>query len=147
MAPSKKRSSRSSPGRLRSFFSHRNLLVSETVLVLGLVQMFARDWLLHDPHLPAWARVALGMGLVVGLFGWLFLFLDKRIKWGLKTTHDVVQKLPLPTPALGVHVLILCGLFYAYAWFWGLDRQLIPSIRETVELASELDEVVASEEP
>lgn len=121
--PSSTRSSRSKSRATRSkpLLSHRRLLLAETVLVLGLLQMLARDWVLAQPHIPAPLRVLFGMGLILGLFGGLLFFVRQQVERSLSTTHEAVQKLPLPTPMLVVHTLALAVLFWLYAHYYGLD--------------------------
>jgi branched-subunit amino acid transport protein AzlD len=105
---------------LPSWLSHRSLILSETVLVVALAQMLARDWIFSQHQWPSALRVVLGMALIVGAFGWLIVYLHDRVKWSLQTTYDAVQQLPVPTPYLVVHLGVFAILFIAYAWYWGL---------------------------
>ncbi|MCO4743832.1 MAG: hypothetical protein KC912_03525 [Proteobacteria bacterium] len=120
-------SARSTPKR-RPLLSHRRLLLSETVLVLGLVQMFARDFVLTDANLPAPLRVLFGMALILGLFGGLVFYVQEQVRWSLTTTHKAVQRLPLPTPMVFVHTLVFAVLFWCYAAYWQLDEEVWRSL-------------------
>ncbi|TNE91853.1 MAG: hypothetical protein EP330_03900 [Deltaproteobacteria bacterium] len=119
--------SRQAPRR-RPLFSHRRLLLAEAVLVLGLFQMALRDWVMAQTSLPAPLRVAFGMALILGVFGGLLLLVRRTVERSLSTTHDVVQKLPLPTPMVGVHALIFAVLFGLYAHYWRMDDEVLRSL-------------------
>lgn len=120
MPPSR---ARSTPKR-RALLSHRRLVLAESVLVLGLVQMYARDWVLAQSQLPAPIRVLFGMGLILGLFGGLVLYVREQVKWSLTTTHKAVKRLPLPAPMALIHTLVFCVLFWGYAHYWHLDGEV-----------------------
>lgn len=137
MAPSK----RSSSAPRRPLFSHRRLLVSEAVLVLGLVQMVAKDWVLAQTSLPAAVRVGFGMALTLGVFGGLFLVAQRQVQRSLSTTHRVVQRLPLPTPVAAVHAIVCMLLFFGYARYWDLDKDVA---RAVVSSASETQHAVTA---
>ena len=50
---------------LPSFLSHRSLLLAESVLVLGLLEMAGRSWVLSTPNLHPALRVLIGMCIVI----------------------------------------------------------------------------------
>ena len=109
---------------LPRWLSHRNLLVVESLLVVGLAQEAAEDWLVQAP-VPAWLRVVLVMGLVVGLFAGVVVVVERGVRHGLHTSHAVAKRLPLPFPVVALHVVALVGLFAAYAWARGLDAAVL----------------------
>jgi hypothetical protein len=118
-------SSRPRTAPRRPLLSHHRLLVAEAVLLIGLAQMAGKDWLLSQTDLPAPLRVALGMALTLGLFGGLLLVAQRQVQRSLRTTHRVVQRLPIPTPVLGVHALAFLALFGGYARYWNLDSEVL----------------------
>ena len=75
------------------------------------------------------------MALVVGLFGGVLLLVRRQILKTLSATHDTVQRIPLPTPTALVHLAAFGALFYAYAWFWGLDAQVLAAARDGMSQA------------
>jgi hypothetical protein len=110
------------------WFSHRRLLLTEAILVAGLAQLAAHDWLMNQHHLSAALRVVLGMAMVVGVFGGLFLLFQRSVTWGLhKTVSTVKRGAGLATTFLP-HALLWLALFAAYAWFWGLDRAILAEL-------------------
>lgn len=98
--------------------SHRGLVLSETALIVGLLQMHLRDLALDTDLVPPWARVLIGMGLVVGLFGFFLRAVDRRSAQLVKKTHKTASKLPIQPPQLLVHLAVLAALFFAYAHYW-----------------------------
>lgn len=115
--------SRQAPRR-RALFSHRRLLLAETVLVIGLLQIVLRDWIMVQAALPAAVRVLFGMALILGVFGGVILFVRQQVQRSLTTTHKVVQRLPLPIPLALVHTAAVGALFWCYARYWGLDAEV-----------------------
>jgi len=116
------------------WFSHRRLLLAEAVLVAGLAQMAAHAWLMDQHHLPAWLRVLLSMAMVVGVFGGLFLLIQRSISWGLqKTVTTMKRRVGLATTVLP-HVVFALILFAAYAWFWGLDHRILAELSAAIPL-------------
>ena len=103
---------------LPRWLSHRHLILSETVLVIGLVQAALNELILTHPSIPPLLRVLLGMMLVVGAFGWLIVWAHRQVQRTLSGTHRAVQNLPLPTPVLLIHLVVLGVLFLVYCWRW-----------------------------
>jgi len=48
-------------------------------------------------------------------------------KSGLGTTHRTIQSLPIPTPRIFIHALLLFGLFLAYALVLNLWPSWFPA--------------------
>lgn len=117
MAPRDRRTGRGR-GRGGSWTDRRNLLLLEAVLLVGLAKEALEDGVLAWEVLHPLVRVALGIAVTVGTLGGLLVVFEQQIRRGLEKTHEAVQRLPVPTPELGVHVVFLVGIFFAYAWFW-----------------------------
>ncbi len=102
-------------------FSRRNLIVSETILSVGLAQELLEAWVLSQAEVPPMLRVLAGIGVVVGSLGGLLLVMQKRLQKSLAKTHGMMKKLPIPLPQLVGHGLIHFTLFAGYAWLWDSD--------------------------
>lgn len=104
-------SNRISFGRI---FSHRGLLAIEALLFLGV----AKDWifvLLLRSSFSNWLKVVLVMATTVGMFGGLFLLVEKLTSRTVSSTHKAVARLPVAVPTLAIHALLLLVLFLLYA--------------------------------
>ena len=111
-----KRSAGAAGGRPR--VDGRNLVLLETLLVVGLAQEVAEDGILDLTLLHPLVRVALAIALVVGAFGGMVLVFERFVHRGIVRTHEAVRRLPLPAPVLLAHGLVLGGIFLGYAWYW-----------------------------
>jgi hypothetical protein len=114
----------------RSWLDLRKLVLLETVLLVGLVEEMAEDAVLAWDLLHPLVRVLLAIGLVVGAFGGMVLVFEQYVRRGIERTHEVVRRLPVPVPMIGVHVLVLLGLFLGYAWWWDARTGALESIAE-----------------
>jgi hypothetical protein len=97
---------------------HRNLVATEALLLAGL----CKDWLtgaVERSDLANWGKVVFVMGATVGLFGGVFLALQRLLELSVARTHSAFGGLPFPT--LGAHALVLFGLFLVYANHLGLS--------------------------
>lgn len=103
---------------MRRWLRHSSLVLVEAVLVLGLLQELAQDWVLQRGEVPPMVRVAAGMALSVTLVAGAALIVQRQIVVGLRTTHAITRKLPLRVPKLVVHIVVLTGIFLGYAWLW-----------------------------
>jgi len=116
------------PGRAQSWFkrtfSHRHLVATEALLVVGVCDRLGRLWVLEQAPAPNWAKVLIYMGFVVGIFGGVLLLLHRVLTTSVNTTHEVVKALPLPTPMIFIHLAAFVGLFFLYAWALGLIDDL-----------------------
>lgn len=101
------------------FLRHRALVTTEAVLLISLAKDLLSAEVKHSAIANAW-KVLFVMGATVGLFGVLFLVLERFAASGVAKTHEVVQALPLPVPLLAIHGAALAGLFYLYAWHQGM---------------------------
>ena len=101
-------------------FSHRRLVATEALLVVGVCDRMLRIWVLDEAPIPNWAKVLVYMALVVGVFGGVLLMLHRVLTSSVSKTHEVVKALPLPTPMVFIHIGAFVGLFFLYAWALGL---------------------------
>lgn len=116
---------RSAWDHIKRTLSHRSLITAEALLLVGVADRLGRLWIMHEPHLPAYAKVLLMMALTIGIFGGLILILQRMTTASLSKTHEVVRALPLPTPMVVVHAAAFAGLFFLYAWALGLLEKLL----------------------
>jgi hypothetical protein len=86
----------------------------EALLLVGVLEMAAEDRIVASGF-SAEIKVVLVMLLVLGFFGSLLIALERFAKSGVGTTHRTIQALPIPTPRIFIHALLLFGLFLAYA--------------------------------
>ncbi|MBA3685307.1 MAG: hypothetical protein H0W72_08705 [Planctomycetes bacterium] len=100
------------------FLRHRVLLSAEAVLVVALAKDWVVGWV-KAQALPDWLKVVFIMAVTVGILGGLFLFAEQVTQRSVARTHQVVQALPLPTPYLLIHALILFALYLVYAHVHG----------------------------
>jgi hypothetical protein len=97
---------------------HRSLVATEAVLLAGL----CKDWVtgaVERSDLANWGKVVFVMGATVGLFGGLFLALQRVLQRGVLKTHSAIGGLPVPS--LAAHALVLLALFFLYAHHLGLS--------------------------
>jgi len=115
------------------WFSHRRLILTEALLIAGLAQMAAHGWIVAQSQLPGAVRVVLSMALVVGVFGGLLVVFQRSVSWGLNQTVATIRRTGLVTHVLP-HILLLTGLFWGYARFWGLDGVILRELLSAVSL-------------
>lgn len=94
--------------------SHRGLIAIEAMLLLGVV----KDWIferLVKSTFPNYTKVLLVMAVTVGLFGGLFLVVEKLTASSVVRTHQAAKRLPVAVPTLAIHGALLFVLFILYA--------------------------------
>ena len=106
--------------------THRRLVVLEALLLVGALEMAAENRVTSS-SLSDEVKVLLVMLLVLGFFGTLLVVVERAAKTGLGATHKTIQALPMPTPRIVVHALVLFALFLAYALVLDLWPSWIPS--------------------
>ena len=105
--------------RLPRWLSHRGLVAAEAVLLVGIL----RDVLtrgVHGSTFPNYGKVLIIMGMTVGIFGGLFLFVQRLTERTVAGTHRAVRSLTGVMPYWAVHAGILFVLFLLYANMLGL---------------------------
>jgi hypothetical protein len=103
----------------RSFLRHRSLIAIEAMLVMGL----AKDVLgsrVKSSELPSYAKVLFIMAMTIGLFGGLFVILERMSSRGVAKAHEVAQSLPLPFAYWLAHAGLFIALYFLYAYMNGL---------------------------
>lgn len=111
-----------------AFLRPRYLLTAEVLLAIDLILRLLERALVASGWPPG-IQVLLIMALVVGAFGSILLVIEHLAKRSLKASQEVLRGLPLPTPPLLVHLLVLVGLFVAYAWELALLESLWKGLR------------------
>jgi hypothetical protein len=98
----------------------------EALLLVGALEFAAEDLVLAS-GLTDELKVLFSMLLVLGFFGSLLLFAERFARQGVRTTHRTIQALPLPTPRILIHAVVLGSLFLAYAKVLDLWPPWIPT--------------------
>ncbi len=111
MAEKARRSSRSSTG---GFLSHRRLVAIEALLLASWGKTQATDAILAS-GMENWVKVLVVMGMTIGLFGGVLLFLESLAKSGVQHGHSFVKGFTGSGSALLVHAVVLLLLFLLYA--------------------------------
>jgi len=79
-----------------------------------LVDAFEERILFRYPELPPWAQVLIKMAIIIGMFGILLAFLNRRIEGGLSVTRAVSDWF------LGLrivsHAIVLGAVFVGFYW-------------------------------
>jgi hypothetical protein len=84
------------------------------ILMAFLIDLF-EDKVLFPAHgIPPWAKVVIKMATVVGLFGILLGFANKRLDHGLSAAHGAGQKTFVP--GIVMHAIVFAALFTGIHW-------------------------------
>jgi hypothetical protein len=118
MASGSGRSSKSGP-RLPRWLSHRGLVAAEAVLFVGILRDILSHWV-KVSELPNYGKVLLVMGMTIGVFGGLFVFVEQFTARTVAGTHKAVRSLTGVMPYWAIHAGILFVLFLLYANMLGL---------------------------
>lgn len=105
--------------RLPRWLSHRGLVAAEAVLLVGIL----RDLLARGIKTSTFSndgKVLLIMAMTVGVFGGLFVFVERVTARTVAGTHRAVRTLTGVMPYWAVHAGILFILFLLYANMLGL---------------------------
>ncbi len=127
----------------QGWFSHRQLVMLEAVLLVGLGKETLEWVVLEQSGLPPLTRVAIGMFVVVSTLGGLVFAAQKRLRVSLDKTQKAVRK-RVRVPQALLHVAFLMAIFVAYAAFWDQETG---ALRELVRLAGEAWAWCASQLP
>ena len=101
------------------WLTHRGLVAVEAVLLVGVLKDVAVS-LARGAAWPNYGKVLFAMAVTVGLFGGLFLFVEKTTARTVATTYKAVRTLSLVLPYWLLHVVVLAALFLLYANHLGL---------------------------
>ena len=110
----KKRSSR--PFR---WLSHRGLVAAEALLVCGLAKDFLSAAVKSSSLAPS-GKVLFVMAVTVGLFGGLFLFVERFTARTVAGGHKLARGLPFFVPYWIAHIAVLVALYFVYASHHGI---------------------------
>ena len=89
------------------------------MLVMGL----AKDLLtarVKSSDLPNYGKVLFLMAATIGLFGGLYVIIERLSARSVEKAHAVAQSLPLPFPYWLAHAVLLAALYFLYAHMHGL---------------------------
>jgi hypothetical protein len=96
------------------WFTHRNLIAMEAMLLMGVIKDVIFETVRTSSH-ANWLKVVFVMAATIGLFGGLFFVIEKVTARGVNQTHQALKRLPFAMPTLVVHVALLFLLFWLYA--------------------------------
>lgn len=111
--------------KARVWLDHRALVLSETVLAIGLIQEALEAWVLGLDHVPPVLRVLAAIAVVAGTLGGMMLALRQYVQKGLHGTHAWMTS---RLPGLVAHGMIVFALFFGYAVLWNEDTAVFASI-------------------
>ncbi|TVR39344.1 MAG: hypothetical protein EA402_14785 [Planctomycetota bacterium] len=97
------------------------MLTIETILLIGVAQVWFKKWLIEINYLPGWIKIALLMLLMVGVLGFLLVYLESAAKRSLASATGVVQAVPLPWSMILAHAAAIAGLFWLYGYVYGIQ--------------------------
>jgi hypothetical protein len=101
------------------WLSHRGLVAVEALLVCGIAKdLFAGA--VKSSSLAPYGKVLFVMALTVGLFGGLFLFVERFTAKTVAGGHRLARGLPFFVPLWVAHAAILVALYLAYANHLGI---------------------------
>lgn len=100
------------------WFRHHWLVEAEAILLVGVVQELLQR-LIKAQGWPKWSMTLWIMGCTLGLLGGLVMILRLIAKRAMAQTHQVARAMPILSPLI-IHLLVLAGLFFLYAWVWRL---------------------------
>lgn len=130
---SKSKTKRSAAG---GWFSHRQLIFVEAVLLVGLGKELLEWLVLEHSGLPAIHRVVLGMFVVASTLGGLVYAAQNRLKTSLERTQKAVRR-RVRVPQLLLHAVALLSIFLAYAIFWDEETGALAELALVVRRAAE----------
>jgi hypothetical protein len=116
---SRKRS-RAAGSRRPRWLTHRGLVAVEAVLLVGVLKDVAVAFT-RQAAWPNYGKVLVAMALTVGVFGGLFVFVERQTARTVASTYKAVRSLSLVLPYWLIHVAVLAGLFLLYARHLGLQ--------------------------
>lgn len=87
----------------------------EVILAMAFLIDLFEDKVLFPAHeIPAWAKVAIKMATIVGMFGILLTFLNKRIEKGFAAARGAGEKTFVP--GIVMHAVLIGALFTGIHW-------------------------------
>lgn len=87
----------------------------EVILAMAfLIDLFEDKVLFPAQGIPAWAKVAIKMATIVGMFGILLSFVNRRIEKGLAAARGAGEKTFVPK--IVMHALLIGALFTGIHW-------------------------------
>lgn len=98
----------------RSHWSETLTRWESVLLLVFLVDLFEDKVLFTSHEIPKWGQVLIKMAMVVGMFGVVLHFLNRRIEGGLSATRSLADKFILPR--LLIHCAVLAAVFVGFYW-------------------------------
>jgi len=106
--------------RLPKWLRHRTLIAAEVLALAGVAKYELTPFVKAQETVPNWGKVLFLLAATVGIFGVLFLALERLLRRSVERTQEVIQALPLPAPLVLFHLAAWSGLFLLYAWVYAL---------------------------
>ena len=106
--------------RKRRFFSNARLITIETISLVGLIQVWFEEWLLNREEIPGWLKILILMGIMIGILGFLLVYIEQVTKKSLSRAHHVAKSIPFPITMLMAHLAVFALLFYLYGETYGI---------------------------
>jgi hypothetical protein len=111
----------------RSLSSRMNSRLAQWEVVLAMafmIDVFEDKFLFPAPGVASWAKVAIKMATIVGLFGILLSMVNKQLDIGLAVARGAGEKTFVPR--IVMHAAVIGALFVGIHWLkighlpWGL---------------------------
>ncbi len=116
---------RARSNKSQGWLSHRRLVLIEALLLVGALEFELENRVLASDYADE-LKVVFSMLLVLGFFGSLLFFVERLARTGVGKTHQTIRYLPIPTPRILTHGVVLFGLFLAYARVLDLWPSWVP---------------------
>lgn len=115
-----KNTRKSRRSRVPKWLRHRTLIAAEALALAGVAKYELTLFVKAQETVPNWGKVMFLLAATVGIFGVLFLGLERLLRRSVERTQEVMQALPLPAPLVLFHLAAWTGLFFLYAWIYSL---------------------------
>jgi hypothetical protein len=123
---SSKQSKKSKGLRAPRWMQHRALVAAEALALAGVAKYELTMYVKALPNFPNWGKVLFLLAATVGIFGIVFVAVERLLTRSVERSGDVVKALPLPAPIVLFHLSVGVALFYLYAWVYHLP---VPPLR------------------
>jgi hypothetical protein len=95
------------------------LIALEAMLVMGVAKDVVTARVMSST-LPSYGKVLFLMAATVGLFGGLYVVIQRLSARSVEGAHAFARALPLPLPYWIAHIGVLVALYLLYAYMHGL---------------------------
>ncbi len=98
----------------RKISVHTRLVAVEALLLASWLKSLLTDAIVGS-GMQSWVKVAVVMGMTIGLLGGLLLWLESLTRESVKHSHQFLRGMAGGASALWIHAGVLLALFLLYA--------------------------------